>query len=129
MNISAVARQTGLSAKTIRFYEAQGVISEPGRSDNGYRVYSERHLSQLAFIKRARDLGFSLLECSELLALSNDPGRRSADVKRKFAEKLHWIDQEIKRMEAARQFIEELEGCCPGDDQPDCPIIDRLQQG
>ena len=81
MNISKVAKATGLTAKTIRYYESIGLISSPVRSDNGYRSYTDASLRELRFVKRARETGFNLEECQELLALYRDEHRTSAQVK------------------------------------------------
>ncbi len=81
MNISDVAKKTGLTSKTIRFYEEKALITAPIRSDNGYRHYSAKHVEELTLLRQARQVGFNLDECRELVALFNDPARHSADVK------------------------------------------------
>ncbi len=83
MNISEVAKLTGLTAKAIRFYESKGIIKEASRGANGYRQYTQHQVDELLLIRRSRLVGFNLDECQELLNLSNNPNRRSADVKQK----------------------------------------------
>ncbi|MDD1781467.1 Cu(I)-responsive transcriptional regulator [Enterovibrio sp. ZSDZ35] len=129
MKINEVARLTGLTTKTIRFYEQKGVISEPNRSDNGYRDYSDRHISELQMIKRSRLVGFSLDECQELLDMSRDPNRRSADVKQKALEKIAEIDEKIKELQAMKTSLKTLASSCPGNDSACCPIIEALSKG
>ncbi len=87
MNISDVAKKTGLTSKAIRFYEEKGLVTPPLRSENGYRSYSQQHLDELTLLRQARQVGFNLEECRELIFLFNDPSRHSADVKRRTLEK------------------------------------------
>ncbi|NAW66908.1 Cu(I)-responsive transcriptional regulator [Photobacterium halotolerans] len=129
MNISEVAKQTGLTNKTIRFYESKGMISEPQRGENGYRRYSQKQVNELLMIKRSRLVGFSLDESRELLALSRDPDRKSADVKEKAEHKLAEIDHQIQELLAMKQSLQSLISQCPGNNQPGCPIIDALTKG
>ena len=81
MNISEIAKKTGLTAKAIRFYEEKGLITPPERGENSYRYYQDRHLDELGLLKQAKDVGFTLEECGELLGLFRNPARHSADVK------------------------------------------------
>lgn len=83
MKINEIARLTGLTPKTIRFYEQKGIISEPARAENGYRAYGQKHINELQMIRRSRLVGFSLEECQALLEMSRNPNMRSADVKEK----------------------------------------------
>ncbi len=87
MNISDVAKKTGLTSKAIRFYEEKGLVTPPLRSENGYRSYTQRHLDELTLLRQARQVGFNLEECGELVNLFNDPKRHSADVKKRTLEK------------------------------------------
>ncbi|MDO6705297.1 Cu(I)-responsive transcriptional regulator [Photobacterium sp. 1_MG-2023] len=128
MNISDVSKQTGLTNKTIRFYESKGMISEPMRGENGYRRYSQKQVNELLMIKRSRLVGFSLEESRELLSLSRDPERKSADVKAKAEQKLSEIDHQIQELLAMKQSLQSLISQCPGNQQPGCPIIDALTQ-
>jgi Cu(I)-responsive transcriptional regulator len=125
MNIGEVAERAGLPAKTIRYYEEIGLIA-PRRDPNGYRAFSEADLHRLAFLGRARALGFSIEDCRTLLALYRDPGRASADVKRVAEEHLARIDAKIAALEAMRATLAELVDSCAGDARPDCPILRDL---
>ncbi len=88
MNISDVAKKTGLTSKAIRFYEEKGLVTPPLRSENGYRSYTQLHLDELTLLRQARQVGFNLEECGELVNLFNDPKRHSADVKKRTLEKV-----------------------------------------
>ncbi|MRI31456.1 Cu(I)-responsive transcriptional regulator [Endozoicomonas sp. OPT23] len=126
MNISKVAKATGLTTKTIRYYEEQGLIPSASRQANGYRDYSELHVRELNFIGQARELGFSLKECADLLALYRDSDRKSADVKVVALKKLVDVEEKISQLQTIRQSLKQLTQCCHGDDMPDCPILDKL---
>lgn len=125
MNISDVAQRSGLPAKTIRYYEAIGLLSAP-RDANGYRNFGERELHSLAFLGRARALGFSIDECRTLMALYRDAGRASADVKAVAQEHLAQIEQKIADLQGMRETLATLVDQCAGDDRPDCPILKDL---
>jgi len=126
MNISDVAKKTGLTSKAIRFYEEKGIVTAPYRADNGYRTYTQKHLDELIFLRQARQVGFNLEECQELLNLFNDPSRHSADVKSRTLQKVAEIEQHIRDLQQMRQQLMDLALACPGDDGADCPIIDSL---
>ncbi|WP_072054313.1 Cu(I)-responsive transcriptional regulator [Aliivibrio fischeri] len=126
MNISEVAKLTGLTAKAIRFYESKGIIKEASRGANGYRQYTQHQVDELLLIRRSRLVGFSLDECQELLNLSNNPNRRSADVKQKTLEKVSEIETKIEELERMKKTLLDLADTCPGDDSNDCPIIKGL---
>jgi len=126
MNISDVAKKTGLTSKAIRFYEEKGLVTPPLRSDNGYRSYSQKHLDELTLLRQARQVGFNLEECGELVNLFNDPGRHSADVKARTLQKVADIERHIKELQGMREQLLALADACPGDDSADCPIIDNL---
>ncbi|PSL20925.1 Cu(I)-responsive transcriptional regulator [Shimia abyssi] len=128
MNIGDVAKRSGLPAKTIRYYEDIGFIT-PARSENGYRHFDEKDLHRLAFIGRARSLGFTIENCRSLLALYADQSRASADVKRVAEENLREIDAKIEGLQAMRATLSHLVGACAGDDRPDCPILKDLERG
>ena len=125
MNIGSAARITGLPAKTIRYYEDIGLIV-PARSANGYRAYDDQQLHRLAFLQRARSLGFSIGECRLLLSLYEDGHRRSSDVKRIALEKIAGIDRKIEELSGIRSALAHLAEHCHGDQRPDCPILDDL---
>ena len=126
MNISQAAQKTGLTSKTIRYYESIGLIQPASRQANGYRNYSELHLRELRFVAHARDMGFTLEECRELLGLYRDKSRRSADVKALTREKIDDINHKIRALETMRDSLMNLSDCCHGDERPDCPILDNL---
>ncbi|MCP4448533.1 MAG: Cu(I)-responsive transcriptional regulator [Myxococcales bacterium] len=124
--IGAVAAQTGVSAKTIRYYESTGLIPPAARASNGYRVYSERAVHLLRFVKRARDLGFSVEQVGNLLALWADEKRESAEVKKLAVAHLEEIEHKIDALQDLRNTTRTLIECCHGEDRPDCPILENL---
>ena len=125
MNIGEVAEAAGLPPKTIRYYEDIGLIT-PLRADNGYRRFTEAHLHKLAFIARARGLGFSIEQCRTLLALYEDRGRASADVKKLAETHLAEIDAKMAELAEMRSTLGDLIHACAGDHRPDCPILSGL---
>ncbi|MFZ5964394.1 Cu(I)-responsive transcriptional regulator [Thalassococcus sp. BH17M4-6] len=125
MNIGEVAKRAGLPAKTIRYYEDIGLIT-PGRDPNGYRAFREPDLHRLAFLQRARALGFTIEDCRTLLALYADEGRASADVKAVALDHLGKIDEKIAQLQSMRATLSELVDACAGDNRPDCPILRDL---
>jgi MerR family copper efflux transcriptional regulator len=126
MNISDVAKKTGLTSKAIRFYEEKGLVTAPIRTDNGYRSYSAKHIDELTLLRQARQVGFNLDECRELVALFNDPARHSADVKARTLQKVAEIEKHIGELGEMRQRLLTLAEQCPGDEGADCPIINNL---
>lgn len=126
MNISKAAKLTGLTAKTIRYYESIDLISPAARRENGYRDYSEKQLRELGFVHHAREQGFTLEECRELMGLYRDQSRKSSDVKALAQEKIQDIENRIQSLQKMKESLSELVSCCAGDDRPDCPIIDSL---
>ena len=129
MNIGQAASQSGLSAKMIRYYESIDLLPKAGRSDSGYRRYSAQDLNRLAFIKRSRDLGFSLEEVGKLLALWQDRSRASAEVKALAASHIAELNRKISEMTNLRDTLSELAASCHGDDRPECPILRELASG
>ncbi|MBK5003255.1 Cu(I)-responsive transcriptional regulator [Pseudomonas sp. S31] len=129
MNIGQAARRTGLSTKMIRYYESIGLLQPATRSDSGYRLYQDQDLHNLAFIKRSRDLGFSLEEVGKLLALWQDRQRASADVKALAVQHIDALNQRIEELVSLRDTLSELITHCQGDDRPDCPILKDLANG
>lgn len=126
MNISDVAKKTGLTSKAIRFYEEKGLVTAPLRSENGYRSYTSKHLEELMLLRQARQVGFNLDECREMVALFNNPERHSADVKARTLDKVAEIEAHIHELSLMRERLLELAAVCPGDDSADCPIINNL---
>ena len=125
MNIGEAARQSGLPAKTIRYYEEISLVV-PGRSGNGYRAYSPTDVHKLQFVQRARGLGFSVEDCRALLSLYEDNQRASADVKAIAEDHLAGIEAKITELKALHKTLKHLVDNCHGDHRPHCPIIDDL---
>ncbi|AZV79371.1 Cu(I)-responsive transcriptional regulator [Parasedimentitalea marina] len=125
MNIGDVSARLGLPAKTIRYYEDIGLI-KPLRSANGYRSFVTSDLHRLAFLGRARALGFTIEDCRTLMALYQDESRASADVKGLAKEHLTKIETKIHDLQTMHDTLSELVECCAGDDRPDCPILSDL---
>ena len=128
MNIGEAAARSGVSAKMIRHYEAIGLLSA-ARSANGYRVYAERDVAVLRFIRHARDLAFPLEDIRLLLALWRDRGRASADVKRMALDHVAALDAKAASLSAVADSLRHLAAHCQGDDRPDCPILAELEGG
>jgi len=129
MNIGQAAKSSGLSAKMIRYYESIGLLQAAHRTDSGYRLYSPDDLHTLAFIKRSRDLGFSLEEVGKLLTLWQDRGRASADVKALAKQHITELNQKIAELAGLRDTLQDLVAHCQGDQRPDCPILKDLESG
>ena len=125
MNISEVAARAGLPAKTIRYYEEIGLI-RPLRGATGYRAFRDSDLHKLAFLGRARGLGFSIEECRMLLALYDDRSRASADVKALALTHLADMERKIAELRAMQATLQALVTACAGDQRPDCPILTGL---
>lgn len=123
MNIGEAAAASGVSAKMIRHYESIGLLPEPPRSEGGYRRYDERALHTLRFVRRARNLGFSLDEIRNLLLLWQDRGRASADVKALTLRHVAELETRIAELVAMRDTLRALAEACSGDERPDCPIL------
>ena len=125
MNIGAAGRQSGLPAKTIRYYEDIGLL-RPARRDNGFRDYADRDVHELRFIARARGLGFSVEECRHLLELYRDKDRASAEVRSTARAHIDAIRVKIAQLREMEKTLSFLVEKCHGDDRPDCPILDEL---
>lgn len=125
MNIGAAEQASGLPAKTIRYYEDIGLLI-PARRDNGYRDYGRTDIHKLAFLKRARGLGFSIEDCRALMSLYEDRNRASADVRTLAHTHLHRIEAKISELQGLRDALSTLVEACHGDARPDCPILDDL---
>lgn len=125
MNITEVGARAGLPSKTIRYYEEIGLV-KPGRGRNGYRVFNQSDLHKLAFVGRARSLGFSIEDCRALLTLYEDRDRASGDVKRVAERHLARIEAKIEELRSMRATLSDLIDHCAGDHRPDCPILSDL---
>ncbi len=126
MNIGQAASQAGVSAKMVRHYESLGLLPKIARTDAGYRQYEDRDVHTLRFIRRGRDLGFSMSEIADLLKLWQNRRRASADVKRIALAHVADLDRRMVEMAAMKTSLEKLAVGCRGDDRPDCPILDEL---
>jgi MerR family copper efflux transcriptional regulator len=126
VNIGAAARRSGITVKMIRYYESVGLIAPADRSAGNYRTYGRRDIDRLDFIKRARSLGFSLAAIRQLLALWDDSGRASAEVKALVTGHIAELDSRIAALKSMRRTLAHLAERCDGDDRPDCPIINDL---
>src|SRR5690606_8957001 len=128
MNIGEAARASGVSAKMIRYYEQTGLIPPAGRTAAGYRDYSHSDVHMLRFIRRARDLGFSVSEINELLNRWRDQGRQSADVKRIARAHIEDLYRKIDNLKEMADTLQTLVDSCSGDHRPDCPILAGLEK-
>lgn len=127
-SIGAAARETGVSAKTIRHYDSIGLVRPSTRSDSGYRYYNEADLHALRFVGRARSLGFSLDHIRRLLALWRDRRRTSAAVKSLALAQVAELDRKIAELGEMRKALSHLARHCEGNERPDCPILDDLSR-
>jgi Cu(I)-responsive transcriptional regulator len=125
-NIGDAARASGVSAKMIRHYESLGLLPEAQRTAAGYRVYDDTDVHTLRFIRRARDLGFSMKEVDRLLSLWRNRRRASADVRKVAQEHIVDLDRRIIELQEMRKTLEHLVHHCRGDHRPECPILDDL---
>jgi MerR family copper efflux transcriptional regulator len=129
MNIGQAAEQSGISAKMIRHYESIGLIEVNGRSGAGYRLFNERDIHLLRFIRQSRNLGFSLDQIRVLLSLWQDSSRASSDVKKLAQAHIAELDERIATLTQMRNTLSTLSNACSGSQRPDCPILRELAQG
>ena len=129
MPIGSLSDRTGVKVETIRYYESIGLLAAPGRTAANYRVYSPDHLARLSFIRRARSLGFSMPEITQLLSLWRDRERPSREVKAIAEKHVNELDARIAEMQTMADTLRHLSHCCAGDDRPDCPILADLTGG
>ena len=129
MNIGQAARAAGVNAKAIRYYESIGLIPAAERTGAGYRVYGERDVASLRFIRRARDFGIPVERIRVLVGLWQDRGRASAEVKRVALEHVAELDAKIAELTAMRDALHDLADACHGDARPECPILRDLERG
>lgn len=126
MNIGRLSGLTGVTAKTIRYYESIGLIPEPPRKPSGYRDYGDSDVEVLRFVNKARLLGFPLKDVTQLLSLWQDRGRSSAEVKALTESHIIDIEQRIEELQSVRRTLLDLSQRCHGDTRPECPILDDL---
>jgi Cu(I)-responsive transcriptional regulator len=126
-NIGEAAANSGVTAKMIRYYESLGLLPEAKRTNAGYRLYDASDVHRLRFIRRARDLGFSIDEIRRLLALWHDRRRASADVRRVAERHIAELDRKIDELQGMRRTLETLVHHCHGDERPECPILEDLE--
>ena len=126
VTIHEASLATGVSAKMIRHYESIGLIAAPARTENRYRNYAARDLHELGFIRRARDLGFSIEDIRHLLALWRDRSRSSAEVKSIALRHIAALEEKAAALQAMSETLKHLAANCHGDHRPDCPILDAL---
>jgi len=129
LNIGQAAEASGVSAKMIRHYEEIGLMAGVPRTASGYRLYRDADIHTLRFIRRARDLGFSIEQIRELLGLWRNRRRSSAEVKRLAGARLAELDERIAQLQAMRRTLAALMRDCHGDARPDCPILEDLGEG
>lgn len=126
VNIGMASRMSGVTPKMVRHYESLGLLPSVGRTDGGYRQYTEAEVHTLRFIKRARELGFPMSDIAELVGLWRNRRRASASVKRIAEKHSDELGQRIEAMQAMQRTLQHLIHCCQGDERPDCPILDDL---
>jgi len=126
VNIGMASRMSGVSTKMIRHYEALGLLPAVGRTDSGYRQYTEAEVHTLRFIKRSRELGFPMADIGELVGLWRNRRRASGNVRRIAQQHAQELSQRIVAMQAMQRTLQHLIECCHGDERPDCPILDDL---
>lgn len=126
MNIGEAAQRSGVSAKMVRHYESLGLLTQVARTESGYRQYGPAEVHTLRFIRRARELGFSMAEIADLLKLWQNRRRASADVKRIAQAHVADLNRRIAEMTSMRRTLETLMHGCQGDGRPECPILDEL---
>lgn len=130
MKIGEVAKAAGVGIDAVRFYEREGLLPEPARRPSGYREYSSDVVMDLHFIKRAKELGFSLKEISELLSIGREPDATAGDVKRLAEEKLADLEDKIRSLQRMKRALRKVAESCPGSGPiSDCSILQSLADG
>lgn len=128
LRIGKVAKKAGVGVDTVRFYERRGLLDEPPRNESGYRQYPLETVVKLRFIKRAKELGFSLKEIGELLALRYDQDATCGDVKRQAEAKLRDIEEKIRDLTSMKKSLAALTCQCSGmGPVSECPILTTLE--
>lgn len=130
LNIGQVAKETGVTVETVRFYEKQGLIAAPQRSDAGYRHYPLDTVKRVQFIKHAKEVGFTLKDIGELLALRQKPGASCADIKLRATQKIEEVDQKLRDLNRIRDALGRMILKCRGRGElSECPILEELDLG
>ena len=129
MNIGQASKASGVSTKMIRYYDEIGLVRPASRTESNYREFDEREVNELRFIRRARSLGFSMPEITQLLSLWRDRERPSREVKAIAEKHVNDLDARIAEMQTMADTLRHLSHCCAGDDRPDCPILADLTGG
>jgi Hg(II)-responsive transcriptional regulator len=128
LNIGQVAKQTGVTVETVRFYEKQGLIAAPERSEAGYRKYPPDTVKRLKFIQHAKEVGFTLKDISELLAMRREPGTTCTDIKLRATQKIEEVDQKIQDLTRIREALGRMILKCSGRGAlSQCPILEELE--
>lgn len=130
LNIGQVAKQTGVTVETVRFYEKQGLVDIPQRSQSGYRQYPPETVKRIRFIQHAKEVGFTLKDIGELLALRREPGTSCTDIKLRTAEKIEEVDRKIEDLKRIRNALVRMMVKCNGRGAlSECPILAELEMG
>jgi len=127
-SIGQAAKAAEMPIKTVRYYDEIGLIKSSGQSAKGYRLYGERDIRKLVFVRHARAFGFSIDTCRELLDLYKNTHRTSKEVKRIASQRLHDIRRKMNELQRLHDELVYLTEACHGNDRPDCPIIDRFAE-
>lgn len=129
LSIGEVARQANVGIETIRYYERQGLLPQPNRKSSGYRQYDKQAVRRLRFVRRAKELGFTLKEIKSLFALQIDSNATRADVRKQAEQKIVLIEEKIRDLERMRQSLTRLLDTCHGDGvASECPILEALDR-
>jgi len=129
LSIGELGRRTGTKVETIRYYERIGLLAAPARTEGNYRAYGKAELNRLSFIRRARDLGFSVAEIGDLLSLWRNESRQSAEVKQMAQGHINGLQKKIKDLKEMAHSLTMLVNACHGDHRPHCPILQSLEKG
>lgn len=128
LSIGQVAKRTGITVEAVRFYEKQGLITAPQRTPAGYRQYPSETVNQVRFIQRAKDVGFTLKDIADLLALRQEPGTSCADIKLRATQKIEEVEQKMRDLERIRDALARLAMKCRGRGPlSTCPILEELE--
>lgn len=129
LTIGQVAKQTGVTVETVRFYEKQGLIDSPQRSESGYRQYPRETIARVRFIQNAKDVGFTLKDISALLALRQEPGTSCDDIRLQATRKIEEVDQKIRDLQRIRSALASMiVKCHSGGPLSQCPILEELEE-